>query len=209
MDVYTLSYKKFEGAKNLPLIRIEFLNKKIKLDDYDALIFTSKNGVEAIDKINPKWKDKECYSIGEGTSKIMVEKGVKPAYTAKSSYGDDFAKEIKDKLKNKKTLFLKAKIVLSSLPQILKEARVDLYEEIVYKTKCNDCKNLKPPKNNSVIIFSSPSTVECFLRCFKWHESYKAVAIGKKTASFIPGHINYSISPKMTMIACIDFAKEL
>ena len=55
-DVFLLNDKKVKGAKNIPLFKIVYTKKQIKLDGYDALIFTSKNSINAIDSINKKWK---------------------------------------------------------------------------------------------------------------------------------------------------------
>ena len=206
--IYVLSEKKFEGALNLPVIKIRFLEFEVDLSKFDALIFTSKNGVEAIDRVDKKWKEKEIYSIGSGTTKAINEKGVGVAYTAKSSYGDDFAKEIGDKLFGKRVLFPRAKIVTSHLNKILQKIGVDLSEIIVYETICNS-KDISKPKKGSVIIFSSPSTIECFFKKFTWDESYKAVVIGKKTASFMPKSIKYTLSEKQNIPSCISLAATL
>ncbi len=208
MPIYILSEKRFEGTKNLPVIKIRYYDKKVDLAPYQALVFTSKNGVEAIDRVDNSWKSKEIYSIGRGTSKAILQKGATPTYTAKSSYGDDFAKEIKDKLKDKKVLFLRAKVVTSSLNIILKNAGVLLDEEMVYETICNQ-EELNTPEKNSIIIFSSPSTIECFFKKFKWDKSYKAVVIGEKTASYMPKEIEYILSPRQTIPECIKAAQSL
>ncbi len=207
-EIYILSDKKFKGALNLPVIKINFLDVDVDIKKYDALIFTSKNGVEAIDRIDKNWKEKEIYSIGSGTTNYLLSKGKTPVYTAKSSYGNDFANEIKDKLKDKKVLFLRAKKVTSNLNSILLNYNVDLDEKIVYETICNQDK-LQSPKKGSVIIFSSPSTIECFLKIFKWNESYKAVVIGVKTASFMPENIKYTLSKQQNIPSCIELAKTL
>ncbi len=207
--IYLLNDKKFDGVLNLPVIKIDFFDKKIDLSKYEALIFSSKNGVLGIDRLNKKWKCIPSYSIGSGTSKIITSLGGNLAYSAKNSYGDEFAKEIKELLHNKKTLFLRAKKITSNLNKILINSGVNLDEEIVYETICNDCKNLKKPPKNSIIIFSSPSTIECFFKCFKWDKSYKAVVIGKNTASFMPKDINYILSNEQNIPSCIKTAKTL
>jgi len=207
-EIYILSEKSFEGAKNLPVIKINFLDIKVDLDGYNALVFTSKNGVEAIDRIDKSWKDKEIYSIGSGTTKAIKDKGVVAAYTAKSSYGDDFAKEIIPHLKGKRALFLRAKKVTSNLNAILKNNGINLDEKIVYETVCNSYLK-ESPKEGSVIIFSSPSTIECFFKLYDWKDSYKAVVIGTKTASFMPKEIEFQISKTQTIPACIELAKTL
>jgi len=208
-DIFVLSDKKFEGAKNLPVIKFNFFNKKIDLSNYQALVFTSKNGVEAIDRIDKSWRKIPSFSIGKGTSKEIRKKGGNLVFTASSSYGDDFAEEIVPLLKNKRVLFLRAKEVTSSLNKILKDNGVRLDEEIVYETVCNECDKLSSPPENSVIIFSSPSTVRCFFKCFEWKESYEAVVIGKKTASFMPDNIKYFLSDEQTIDSCIKFAGKL
>ncbi len=206
--IYILSEKKFEGAVNLPLIKINFFNLKIDLKEYDTLIFTSKNGVEAIDKIDKNWKNKEIYSIGLGTTKTISDKNVTVSYTAKSSYGDDFAKEILPFLKDKKVLFPRAKKITSKLGTILKENNINLDEKIVYETVCN-YKTIEKPKENSVIIFSSPSTIKCFFEKFSWDSTYKAIVIGSKTASFMPKNIKFYSSKTQTIPACIKLAEKL
>jgi len=207
--IYILSEKKYKDASNLPVILIKHLSKKIDLTPYDALIFSSKNGVIAIDKLTEKWKDIPSYSIGSGTSKEIENRGGKIVYEARSSYGDDFAQEIKERLSGKKALFLRAKVVTSSLNTILKDAGVLLDEEIVYETVCAECDSLTKPPKNSFIIFSSPSTIECFFRCFLWDDSYTAVVIGHKTASFMPSHVTYEMAPKQTIPSCVELSKIL
>ena len=207
-DIFVLSEKKYQGAKNLPVIVFDYYDKEISLDPYDALIFTSKNGVKALDAINACWKAKPVYSIGSGTSKAVRELGGEIVYEAKSSYGDNFAEEIKSHLFGKRVLFLRPKVVTSSLNTILEDAGVLLDEEVIYETKCNDCKKLQRPPEGSYIIFSSPSTIECFMNCFDWDESYTAIVIGEKTASFMPDDIPYVLSEKQTIPACIALARE-
>lgn len=209
MSIYILSEKRYQDAKNLPCIVIKYIDKKIDLSLYDALIFTSKNGVNAIDRINKDWKKIPSYSIGSGTSKAIVELGGSIAYEAKNSYGDNFAQEIKKRLSGKKVLFLRAKKVTSKLNEILRENGVNLFEEIVYETICNDCTNLTKPPKKSCIIFSSPSTIECFFKCFDWDESYQAVVIGKVTANYFPKNITYILSDKQTIPSCINKCKNL
>ncbi|HHD77849.1 MAG TPA: uroporphyrinogen-III synthase [Campylobacteraceae bacterium] len=208
-DIFVLSQKRFEGAKNLPVILFDYYDKEVDIFPYEALIFTSKNGVYALDQVNACWKSREIYSIGSGTSEAIRKLGGKIAYEAKSSYGDVFADEIKTHLQGLKTLFIRPKVVTSHLAEILRDAGVDLEEEILYETKCNDCTQLQKPPAGSYIIFSSPSTIDCFLRCFDWDASYTAIVIGEKTASFMPEDISYEMSPKQTIPACIALAQKM
>ena len=205
--MYLLNSDNYEGVVNLPMIKINFFSKKIDLSLFDALIFTSKNGVRAIDKIDKSWRQKEIYSIGQGTSREIKRYDANLVYTAKNSYGNLFAKEIKQKLEGKKVLFLRAKTVTSKLNMILLSEKINLKEEIVYETTCQDYKFDKKPSKNSIIIFTSPSTVKCFLKNFDWDETYRAVSIGRVTAKSIPSYIKYILSDKQMISSCVELAK--
>ncbi len=207
--IYLLNDDKYEGVTNLPVIKINFFNKKIDLSQYDALIFTSKNGVRAIEKIDRQWRGKEIYSIGKGTSKEIQKYDANLAYTAKNSYGDMFASEIKEKLKDKKVLFLRAKEVTSKLNQILLEAGINLKEEIVYETTCRAYKQDKSSFDDAVVIFTSPSTIKCFFKNFNWTSTCRAVCIGKVTAKAMPENIKYALSKQQTIQSCIELAKSI
>ncbi|WP_187647991.1 uroporphyrinogen-III synthase [Nitrosophilus labii] len=208
-NIYILSNKDIQGANKLPVIKQIFFKKDLDFKKYDYLIFTSKNGVLAAEKISKEWREIPSLAIGEATAKMIEKYGGKVVFIAKKFYGDEFAKEISQNFdKNSKFLYLRAKRVLSKLAAILENRGFYVTESIVYETICEDCKKLKRPPKNSFIIFSSPSTIDCFFRCFGWDDSYKAVAIGKKTATYIPSNIDYIISPSQSLQATVDFIKE-
>jgi uroporphyrinogen-III synthase len=180
----------------------------LDLSPYDALIFSSKNGVKAISKINQKWKDIPSYAIGIPTSNFIQKEGGQVAYVSHSAYGNDFAKELVSKLKGKKVLFLRAQVVLSDLEAILKSAGIDLTSQVVYETTCKEQVDVRL-KENSVFIFTSPSTVECFFEHYEWRSDYKAVCIGDVTAKSFPIDISLHVSKIQTIPACIELAKTL
>jgi len=194
---------------NLPLIKSTCKDTDVDLFDYDALIFTSKNGVRAIDKINKNWKNISSYAIGKATADEVESLGGSLEYTAKFSYGDDFANELKSKLKGKRALFLRAKIVLSNLEGILTNEGIDISSIAVYETTCNDELKPKNLKKNSIIIFTSPSTIECFFKYFQWDDSNVAICIGAKTLSLLPKYITSYASKEQTIVSCIELAKSL
>ena len=204
-NIYILSNKDIKGAKKLPVIEQIFFKKEIDFKNYDYLIFTSRNGVKAAQNISTKWKELPSLVIGKGTEEEVVKLGGKVLYVAKKSYGDDFAKEIVKNFDKKRFLYLRGKKVLSNLTDILKDSGFDITEEIVYKTVCIKYKNPKNIEKGSFVIFSSPSTVECFFKNFKWDKSYKAIAIGKKTATFIPSNIDYKISPVQSLSGIVKY----
>lgn len=206
--IYILSDTPIEGAVRLPVIKQRFFTPQIHFCNYDYLIFTSKNGVKAAQKISEDWKKVPSLAIGEATAKEIEKCGGTVAFVAKEYYGDAMAKELKKRFSAKKRyLYLRPKAVSSNLMQILKEAGFLVDEAIVYETICVPCKELRAPPKGSVIIFSSPSTVRCFLKCFGWDECYRAIAIGKKTAKAFGKPIQ--IAPKPTLKSAVEFARKL
>ena len=207
--IYLFSDTTYEGVVSLPLFEIRFFTCMSDVTPFDALIFTSKNSVKALANKECFWQDKECYAIGEGTAKAIEEAGGRVAFTCKESYGDLFAHEIAPLLVHKKIFFPRAKEVISPLYEILRDQGIDITQEIVYETVCVSYPCEKAPEKGALLIFTSPSTVHCFMKNFPWDTSYQAIAIGKKTAAVLPLHVSVLLSEKQTIPSCIDLAKQI
>ena len=207
-EIFILSDTQIEGAKSLPLITQHFFSPSLNLKAYDYLIFTSKRGVDAIDRITKEWKDLPSFAVGEATAKYIDKLGGKVAGVS-SGYGEDLAKMIARSSQKGRYLVVRPKRVVTVVAKLLQERGIEAEEAILYETMCEDCQKLQKPPKGSVIIFSSPSTVECFMRCFGWDESYKAIAIGKKTAKALPPFIKAHIPQTPTLGACVELAKKL
>lgn len=205
--IYLLNNLKYEDVENLEVFGVEFIKSSIDLSKYDALIFTSKNAIYSLDSFNKVWKDIPSYAIAPKTAKIIKEYKGNLAFTGESSHGNEFAKELIPKLKNKKVLYIKAVKTVSKITEILKDNNIDIDELVTYKTSC--LKSSKQLEENSVFIFSAPSSVECFFKNYAWDESYKAIVIGKTTAKYLPSNIKYNISEKTSIDECIKLAKQL
>lgn len=208
MNIYLLSDTFHEGVVNLPQIKVTCKEIELDLASYDALIFSSKNGVRAINRINKSWKKIPSYSIGKQTANEIKKLGGNVKFVSSSAYGNDFADELIDLLKNKKVLFIRAKTVLSNLEDILKNANINLESKVLYETKCRE-KNGEDITKNSIIIFTSPSTIDCFFKNHKWDKSNEAVCIGDVTAKAFPLDIPLHVSKIQTIEACITLAKTI
>ncbi|WP_151951064.1 uroporphyrinogen-III synthase [Aliarcobacter butzleri] len=205
--IYLLNEQKHEDVENLEVFQIEYIKSDIDLKKYDALVFTSKNGVKAINSFNQDWKNISSYAIAQKTANTIMKLGGVIEFIGNSGHGNDFAYELKNVLKDKKVLYVKALKTVSNLPNILKENGISLDEIIAYKTSCKKLNIIL--EENSIFIFTSPSSVECFFKQYSWKNSYKAIAIGKTTAEFLPSNINYEISSQTSVEECIKLAKEL
>ena len=207
--IYIASNKEIDGIYNLNLLTIKYKNIDIDLSKYNALIFTSKNGVNSFSKSNLQWKDIDSFAISKVTGNSLKKSNSKLVYEGISGHGDDFAKELVRYLKDKKPLYIRAKKVVSNIIDILKENDIICDEIITYETACSKTLNIKKLERNSIIIFSSPSTIDCFFKNYNWDDSYTAIAIGDTTASYFPKDINIVISKLQTIESCVQIAKTL
>ena len=204
--IYLLSNQIYAEVENLEVFKIEYIESKIDLLKYDALIFTSKNAVYSLESFNKDWKKIPSFAIAPKTAQVIEKLGGKIACTGITSHGNDCAQELIALLKNKKVLYIKALKTVSNLVDILKNNDVLLDELVVYKTSCK--KSNVALENNSVFIFTSPSSVECFFQQYSWNDSYKAIVIGKTTALYLPKNVDYTISSETSIDECIKLAKQ-
>lgn len=204
--IYLLSNQKYEGVENLEVFEIEYIKSDINLSFYDALVFTSKNAVYSINSYNEDWKNIDSYVIAPKTAQVIENLGGKAVFTGITSHGNEFALELITLLKNKKVLYIKALKTVSNLVGILRKNKIILDELIAYKTSCKKSNIIL--EDNSVFIFTSPSSVECFFSQYSWKNSYKAIVIGKTTAKFLPKEVNYVISSETSIDECINLARQ-
>lgn len=208
-NIYVLSDKKTKWAKNLPVFEIQTITKQIDFSKYDALIFTSKNGVKALNASGEKWKKIPSYVIAPQTAKLVLDLGGKVKFVGKEKHGNEFAHELIEHLKDKKVLYLRSEKIVSDLISILNTNGVECEDIVVYKTVCKKFKKkIKLPKG-STVIFSSPSTIECFLQNCEWDSSYKAISIGHTTEQYFPPYITPVLADTTSLDACVRKAIEI
>ena len=203
--IYLLNDQKYQDIENLDVFGIEYIPSNIDLSTYDALIFTSKNAIYSLNSFNKTWKNIPAYAIAPKTANIIEKLGGKLVFTGETSHGDEFANELILKLKDKKVLYIKALKTVSNLVEILKTNKIDIEELVTYKTSCKKSNIIL--EDNSIFIFTSPSSVECFFKQYTWNKTYKAIVIGKTTANYLPANINYKISSITSIEECIKLAK--
>jgi uroporphyrinogen-III synthase len=204
----TQNTNQYENVEYLTVFDIQNISYKIDFSLYDGLIFTSKNGVYSLQN-DTKSKTIPAYAIASKTAEILNKNKINVVYTGTSGHGDDFAKELIPILKNKKVLYIRAKKVVSNLTNILNDNGVCCDELITYQTVCKKYNKTQQPPKNSIIIFSSPSTIKCFFESFKWDNSYLAISIGKTTAKYFPNDIKYKIAKQTSIQSCIELAQRI
>ncbi len=208
-SIYIASNKQVKNAFNLNLLEINYINLEIDFTKYDAIIFTSKNAVYSIDGLTAIWKDIDAYAISDITYQAIKSAGGNVVYCGTDGHGDKFALELIDKLQGKRVLYIRAKKVVSNLTAILKENNIVCDSIVTYETKCADHISIDNLDKNAIIIFSSPSTINCFLKHYSWRDDFIAVVIGNTTARYLKNNMKYKIAPVTTLESCVELAQTL
>jgi len=207
--IYLLSPTAKEGTIALPMIDFSITAESIDLSRSDTLIFTSKQAVVTADKIDTSWKSYPCIAIGPATKKQIEDLGGEVIYFPKSFYGETLSADIAAFFRDKKLLYLRPKEISFDSKAFLEKEGIVLQEQIIYETSCIKYTLEKKPLKGSIIIFTSPSTIHCFLKNFDWDESYTAVVIGKATKVHLPENANYVVADEPMIASCIEKAKEI
>lgn len=207
--IYLLSPLPREGTIHLPMIHFSLLLSTIDFSRCDVLMFTSKQAVKSAEALNPEWKKYPCLAIGSATSKEIESLGGKVVYQPKSFYAETLSQDIIRQFQDKKILYLRPKEVSFDSKKFLSDAGIDLQEQIIYETTCINYEKKEKPGKNAIIIFTSPSTIHCFLKNFEWDENYTAVVIGEATKIHLPPHARFEVADEPLIDACITKAKQL
>ena len=207
--IYLLSPLPKEGTIHLPMIHFSLLPSTIDFSKCDTLMFTSKQAVKSAEALNPEWKKYPCLAIGTATAKEIESLGGKVVYQPKSFYSETLSQDIITKFQDKKILYLRPKEVSFDSKNFLAKAGLTLHEQIIYETSCICYEKKEKPVKNAIIIFTSPSTIHCFLKNFEWDESYTAVVIGEATKVHLPTHARYEVSDRPLIEGCITKASQI
>jgi len=191
------------------MISFSLIADDINFEGIDTLLFTSKQAVISADTIDKSWKQYPSVAIGDATKRKIEELGGEVIYTPKNFYGESLAKDIEHYFSTKKLLYLRPKIVSFDSKSYLERAGISIKEEILYETSCSSYNRIEKPKNGAVIIFTSPSTIKCFFKSFKWQDDYTAVLIGEATKAHLPKKCRFFVAERPLIDSCVEKALEI
>jgi len=203
MSIYLLSPTTKEGTISLPMIEFRLLDVLLDFTNIDMLMFTSKQAVKSAEALNKKWKNYPCLAIGKSTAKMITSRGGKVAHQAKDFYAKSLSEDIMKLFKDKTILYLRPESISFDAKAFLHTQGLVLEEKIIYKTTCIPYSYTDKPAKNAMIIFTSPSTIKCFLENFTWDISYVAIVIGKATQKHLPKNALYEVADFPTIEACV------
>ncbi len=206
--IYLFSISSHPDAINIGSLDITFFKPNIDFSKYDGLIITSKQ----VSKVLMQYKKEEYLHL----SALCVSMQSAKSYEALGGkvldigggYGDNLESKIKSYPKEKKWLYLRAKTVASNFVQICKDEGYKIDESIVYESDCSSAISEVQVEDDATLIFTSPSSVKCYLKNHTFEEKQSIIVIGKTTAKALPAGVNYILSDKTNIESCITIAKE-
>jgi uroporphyrinogen-III synthase len=166
------------------------------LDTYDWLILTSVNGVDAMwSRINKLGLSRNHHlsiaAIGPATKKAIEQRGLKVDVVPKEYVAESVVRSLKNKMKGKRVLLVRAKIARDVIPRELRRAGADVdiveaYETVVPKSSRRKLQAVlaDPKRRPQVVTFTSSSTVRNFVEL-----------IGRKKLRALDGIRMASIGP--------------
>ncbi len=207
--IYLLSPQPKEGVFSLPMITFECTAKSIDFSTCDTLMFTSKQAVITAESIDPEWKTIPSIAVGPATKKQIEILGGNVIFHPENFYGEQLAEDIASFFQDRHILYLRPKKITFDSKGYLVKRGIVLEEQIIYETSCLHYTAEDQPPESSVIIFTSPSTIHCFLKNFNWLSSYSAVVIGQSTRVHLPAGSDCVVADQPLIDACIEKALQL
>jgi uroporphyrinogen-III synthase len=174
----------------------------VNIANYDWLILTSANGVEAMwDRMarlrlhKPKLAGLRVAAIGPATRKAIEQRGGKVDVVPKEYVAESVVRSLKNKVKGKRVLLVRAKVARDVIPNELRKAGahvdvVEAYETVVpQSSRTRLQKVLKNSRRRPhVVTFTSSSTVRNFVelagaRTTRALDGIRLASIGPVTSS--------------------------
>ena len=124
-------------------------------------------------------------------------------------YGDNLVNIIQSYPKATRWLYLRAKKVASDFTTICNKEGYTIDEKIVYESDCSAAILQNSVTNGAILIFTSPSSVHCYMKNSTISASHTVIVIGETTAKVLPKTTNYHVAPETNIQSCIDLAKTL
>jgi len=200
--VYLFSISSHPDAISVNSLDITFFKPDIDFSKYDYFIITSKQASKALQQYKKEsYIDIPALCISQQSAKSYESLGGKVIGIGQG-YGDSLEANIKKYPKDTKWLYLRAKIIASDFVQKCKKDAYNIDELIVYESECSKKILNTKVEDNAILIFTSPSSVQCFLKNSDIKTTHKVIVIGKTTAKALPESITYTIAQEPTIKSC-------
>jgi uroporphyrinogen-III synthase len=169
----------------------------VNIQNYDWLILTSVNGVEAVwERIqemrvpSARFKHLKVAAIGPATKKAIEERGLKVQIVPKQYIAESVVKSLRRRVAGKRVLLARARVARDVIPRELRKAGavvdvVEAYETVVPKSSRDRLrKALRDPKVcPTIATFTSSSMARNFVALVGARAAQAAVRDGLRLAS--------------------------
>ncbi len=207
-DIYLISKTPYSGVKHIPILTIKYLYPTIDFSLFDGIIFTSKNGVDSVREAIKNYTHLQALCVGEPTARAVRELGFSDIYIA-DGYGKTMPSVMIENALSGRWLYIRAKVVASNWADDARALGLDIDEAITYKSGCNDDLESIDISLDGVLVFTSPSSIECFLKRFEILDTHTIIAIGTTTQKALPSGVKSLICDEPTIKSAISLAQSI
>lgn len=201
-STYLFSTSPHPDAINVNSLDIELLKPEIDFFKYDYLIITSKQISKALKQYKDEsYINKKALCVSEPTA-LSFQKISGKILEWSNGYGNSLVDLIKKYPKNTKWLYLRGATVASNFVGLAIKDGYDVEQVILYESRCSQMIKNISVESNATLIFTSPSSVECFLKNKEIYPTNRVIVIGKTTAKALPEGIKYIISDETSIESC-------
>jgi uroporphyrinogen-III synthase len=206
--IYLISKTPYEGVIHIPILKTFFFTPEIDFSRYEGLIVTSKQIFQALEPYPSVWKSLPIIAVSSPTADVFRAHGCTIAATA-NGYGKEIIPILKNDFKGFRWLYLRPKTVASEWAQSARDNGIWIEEAVMYETACNDAYPMSRIDPNGILIFTSPSSVRCFLKRYTIADTQRIVAIGTTTRSALDDAKEVLISPETSVASAVDLARKI
>ncbi len=206
--IYLISKTPYEGVIHIPILTISFLNPPIDFTHYEGIILTSKQAILALENYSLDWNKLKCICVSESTAVVAREVGAVDVEVG-DGYGKSITSVLKGKKRDGKWLYLRPKVIASDWVEAAREEGHEIDEVIVYETTCSEETAKMTISSEGILIFTSPSTIRCFIQNHPILSTHSVVVIGTTTQNALPSDVASHLSSSTSVEAAVDLARQI
>jgi uroporphyrinogen-III synthase len=206
--IYLISKTPFPGVIHIPILKTNFLTPDIDFSVYDGLIVTSKQILKALAFYSEEWKLLPMIAVSEATAEVFKKAGGNVIAVA-NGYGEAIVPIVLEHFSERRWLYLRPRVVASAWVETAREHEISLDEAVMYETECNDEMGEYEISSEGVLIFTSPSCVECFCKQRTILATQKVVVIGTTTQKALPLGVVSVLSTETSVGSAVKMGREL
>lgn len=206
--IYLISKTPYEGVIHIPILTISFLHPAIDFTEYEGVILTSKQAILALKAYRVPYSTLQCICVSEGTAQAAREAGALSVEVG-NGYGSSIPDVLHQKKRHGKWLYVRPKVIASEWVTTARNEGFMIDEAIVYETTCNEEANDFTIADDAVLVFTSPSSIECFFKFYQILPSHSIVAIGTTTKDSFLSAKEVLVSPQASVASAVELAQKI